>query len=89
MEHVVSVETSRGYRIQGTPTHQIKVVDEHGSWVWRRMAEIAAGDRVPMMLSGMIGDPRVAPLPPLGDLHWNADYQTRVPRSPRAAATWY
>ncbi len=80
MEHVVSVETSRGYRIQGTPTHQIKVVDEHGSWVWRRMAEIAAGDRVPMMLSGMIGDPRVVPLPPLGDLHWNADYQTRVPR---------
>jgi ribonucleoside-diphosphate reductase alpha chain len=80
MEHVVSVETSRGYRIQGTPTHRIKVVDEHGDWVWRRMAEISEGDRVPMMLGGMVGDPQVVPLPPLGDLHWNADHQTRVPR---------
>ncbi len=80
MEHVVSVETERGYRIQGTPTHRIKVIDEHGNWTWRRMAEIAAGDRVPMMLDGMVGDPCEVPLPPLGDLHWNADHQTRVPR---------
>jgi ribonucleoside-diphosphate reductase alpha chain len=81
MEHVVSVETKRGYRIQGTPTHRVKVVDEHGKWVWRRMAEITAGDRVPMMLGGLVGDPCEVTLPPLGDLHWNADHQTRVPRS--------
>ena len=57
MEQVVSVETSRGYRIQGTPTHRIKVVDEHGDWVWRRMADLKSGDRVPMMLGGMVGEP--------------------------------
>src|SRR5262249_39365322 len=31
-EPVVTVETGRGYRIQGTPTHRIKVVDESGEW---------------------------------------------------------
>jgi ribonucleoside-diphosphate reductase alpha chain len=55
MEQVVSVETARGYRLQGTPTHRVKVVDAEGEWVWRRMAEIAPGDRVPMMLGSMVG----------------------------------
>jgi ribonucleoside-diphosphate reductase alpha chain len=81
MEHVVSVKTKRGYQIQGTPTHRIKVLNEDGEWVWRRMADIAAGDRVPMMLAGMVGDPCEVQLPPLGDLHWNADHRTRVPRT--------
>jgi ribonucleoside-diphosphate reductase alpha chain len=80
MEQVVSVETRRGYQIKGTPTHRIKVVDADGNWVWRRMAELNDGDRVPMMLGGIVGDPREVPLPPLGDLHWNADHRTRVPR---------
>ena len=79
-EQVVSVETSRGYRIQGTPTHRVKVVDEHGDWVWKRMAELAPGDRVPMMLNGMVGEPQEVQLPPLGDLHWNNHESTRVPR---------
>jgi ribonucleoside-diphosphate reductase alpha chain len=79
-EQVVSVQTARGFRIQGTPTHRIKVVDEHGDWVWRRMAELAAGDRVPMMLGGMVGEAREVTLPPLGDLHWNSGPHTRVPR---------
>ena len=80
MEQVVSIETARGYRIQGTPTHRIKVIDDEGNWTWRRMAEVRAGDRVPMMLNGLIGDSCDVPLPPLGDLHWNADHRTRVPR---------
>ena len=80
MEQVVSIETNRGYRIQGTPTHRIKVVDAKGAWVWRRMAEVEPGDRVPMMLGSMVGEPSEVRLPPLGDLHWNADQRTCVPR---------
>jgi ribonucleoside-diphosphate reductase alpha chain len=34
-----------------------------------------------MMLGGLVGDPCEVTLPPLGDLHWNADHKTRVPRS--------
>src|SRR5437868_4710776 len=46
-EQVVSIETSRGYRIQGTPVHRIKIIDSGGKWVWKRFAEIDEGDRVP------------------------------------------
>ena len=80
-EQVVSIETGRGYRIQGTPTHRIKVVDAEGEWAWRRFAEIEEGDRVPLMLNGMVGEPLDVLLPPLGELHWNADFRTRVPRA--------
>ncbi len=80
-EQIVSVETNRGYRLRGTPTHRIKVVDGEGEWVWRRMAEVTPGDRVPLMMSGMIGEPCEVILPPLGDLHWNSGPRTRVPRT--------
>ena len=46
-EPVVTVETSRGYRIQGTTTHRIRVVDADGDWQWRRFADLRASDRVP------------------------------------------
>jgi ribonucleoside-diphosphate reductase alpha chain len=79
-EQVVSVETGRGYRIQGTPTHRIKVVDADGNWSWKRFAELGEGDRVPLMLGGLVGEPQVVELPPLGELYWTADLRTRVPR---------
>src|SRR5436309_277402 len=79
-EQVVSIETDRGYRIQGTATHRIKVVDAEGNWVWRRFAEIEKDDRVPLMLNGLVGEPQEVELPPLGDLYWTADFRTRVPR---------
>jgi len=79
-EQVVSIETKRGYRIQGTPTHRIKVIDGDGHWVWRRLAEVEKDDQVPMMLGSLVGEAQEVVLPPLGDLHWNADRRTRVPR---------
>jgi ribonucleoside-diphosphate reductase alpha chain len=79
-EQVASVQTSRGYRLQGTPAHRIKVLDESGERVWRRMGELQSGDRVPMTLGGMVGEPQAVALPPLGDLHWNASERTVVPR---------
>jgi ribonucleoside-diphosphate reductase alpha chain len=79
-EPVVTVETARGYKIQGTTTHRIKVVDAEGNWVWRRFADVKAGDRVPMMLGGMIGEPRDVPLPPLPEAYWTSDWRTSVPR---------
>ena len=63
-EPVVSVETSRGYRVQGTTLHRIKVVDGNGDWQWRRFADVRAGDRVPLMLGGMVGEDRAVLLPP-------------------------
>src|ERR1035441_8921050 len=81
IEPIPDIQTVRGYRIQGTPAHQIKILDSEGNWVWRRMAELRRGDRVPMMLGTMVGEGQDVALPPLGDLHWNADRGTTVPRS--------
>jgi ribonucleoside-diphosphate reductase alpha chain len=80
IEHVVSIETSRGYRLQGTPTHRVKVVLPGGEWVWKRLSEIREGDRVPLMLNGLVGEPREVQLPPLGELYWTAAAATRAPR---------
>src|SRR6266542_3198302 len=79
-EPVVTVETSRGYRIQGTTTHRIKVVDTEGKWTWRRLADIRAGDRVPMMLGGMVGGANDVQLPPLPESYWTSVHRTFVPR---------
>ncbi|MEJ7749186.1 MAG: adenosylcobalamin-dependent ribonucleoside-diphosphate reductase, partial [Candidatus Limnocylindrales bacterium] len=81
VEPVVSVETSRGYRIQGTTTHRIRVVDEAGDWHWRRFADIRAGDRVPLQVGGMVGEPRDVALPPLAEAYWTSDHRTFVPRT--------
>ena len=80
VEPVVTVETKRGYRIQGTPMHRVRVVDGGGTWQWRRLSDIRSGDRVPLMLGGMIGASRTVQLPPLAEAYWTSDHTTSVPR---------
>jgi len=76
------VTTHCGYAIQGTPKHRIKVVDaQTGRWDWKRFADIAAGDIVPLSLGQMIGEAQAVALPPLGEEYWTGDYATRVPRT--------
>ena len=79
-EPVVTVKTSRGYRISGTTMHRIKVVDAKGDWQWRRFSDVHQGDRVPLMLGGMVGQPREVALPPLPEAYWTSDHRTFVPR---------
>jgi ribonucleoside-diphosphate reductase alpha chain len=80
LELVVDVRTSRGYRIQGTTKHRVKVVDERGDWVWRRFADLRPGDRVPLALGQMVGTPNVVGLPPLSEkLAWAGEHQLATP----------
>ena len=79
VEPVVTVETGRGYRIQGTPTHRIRVVQSDGAWVWKRFGDVEAGDLVPLQLNQLVGVPREVTLPPLGESHWTGDFTTTVP----------
>jgi ribonucleoside-diphosphate reductase alpha chain len=65
-EPVVTVETGRGYRIRGTTAHRVKVATDSGSWDWRRLSDVRPGDRVPLMLGGLVGTPRPSTLPSLG-----------------------
>ncbi|HTC68661.1 MAG TPA: vitamin B12-dependent ribonucleotide reductase, partial [Acidothermaceae bacterium] len=74
------IVTAGGYSVQGTLTHRIKVVDpQTGEWEWKRLADIASGDLVPMQLGTMIGEPRVVPLPVLDQAYYAGDRNLHVP----------
>ncbi len=74
-----NIVTAAGYEIQGTPSHQIKVLDAEGNLVWKTLAGVKAGDIVPIAMQQTLGKPQLVILPPLPELHWNADYDTIVP----------
>lgn len=66
---VLEVETTQGRRLVGTPEHRVRVVDGEGAWAWKRLAEVAAGDWVPVALS-MLGDPQEVLLPLADEMLW-------------------
>jgi ribonucleoside-diphosphate reductase alpha chain len=81
LDSVVTVDTARGFRIQGTPQHRIKVVDPGtGERVWKRFSDLAPDDIVPLSLNQLVGEPQAVPLPPLGDAYWTGEHHARVPR---------
>src|SRR5271168_1341785 len=54
LEPVVTVDTARGHRVQGTTMHRIKVVDlASGERVWRRFSDVRPGDLVPLALGSL------------------------------------
>ncbi len=72
--------TEGGYQIQGTLTHRIKVVDPNsGLWEWKRLADVAAGDIVPMQLGTLVGVPARVPLPVLDQAYYAGDRRILVP----------
>ncbi len=80
VEPVVNVTTARGYRLRGTTKHRVKVVDEYGSWVWRHLADMQFGDRVPLALDQLVGEPQVVTLPPLPEAYWTGEWEAQAPR---------
>ena len=68
VEPVVTVTTKRGYQVQGTPTHRIKVIELDGSWIWKRLAEIRKNDLVPLQTGQLFGQPRVVRLSDIGEV---------------------
>jgi ribonucleoside-diphosphate reductase alpha chain len=84
-EAVVTVDTDRGFRIAGTPTHRIKVVDHlTGAWVWRRFAEVRPGDLVPLSMDQIVGGPNEVRLPVLPDAPVAGDDTVDVPHAMNA-----
>jgi ribonucleoside-diphosphate reductase alpha chain len=75
------VRTQAGYSIQGTHKHRVKVVTASGAWEWKRFDAIQKGDVVPLALNTLTGEAREVVLPPLGDIYWTGDFNTRVPRT--------
>jgi ribonucleoside-diphosphate reductase alpha chain len=74
------IRTEGGYKIQGTLTHRIKVVNPvSGTWEWKRLADVAAGDIVPVQLGTLVGEVRRVPLPVLDEAYYTDDRNVRVP----------
>jgi len=74
------IRTEGGYRIQGTLTHRVKVVQPaSGEWAWKRLADIAPGDVVPLQMGTLAGAPRWVPLPVLDQAYYTGDHELRVP----------
>ena len=86
LEPVVTVDTARGHRVQGTTMHRIKVVDPaSGEWVWRRFSDVRPGDLVPLALGSLVGEPQDVALPPLAEAYWTGEHHVQVPRQMTAA----
>ncbi len=80
LEPVVEAVTRRGYRLRGTTLHRVKVVDESGTWAWRRLADLRPGDMVPLALDQLVGEPATVGLPRLGEsMRWAAEHAVRTP----------
>ena len=80
------MDTARGYRIQGTTTHRIKVVDAS----LRRVGLAAIQRRqarrtVPLALGSLVGEPQDVALPPLAEAYWTGEHHVQVPRHMTAA----
>jgi ribonucleoside-diphosphate reductase alpha chain len=75
-----AIRTEGGYRIRGTLTHRVKVVDEQsGAWEWKRLADIAPGDLLPLQMRGLSGEPRRVPVPVLDQAYYAGDHGLQVP----------
>ncbi len=74
------ITTDGGYQIQGTLTHRVKVVNEQsGAFEWRRLADVIAGDLMPLQLGTLVGEPRRVPLPVLDEAYYAGDRYITVP----------
>jgi len=50
-----------------------------GAWEWKRLADIAAGDILPVQMRTLVGDPRQVALPVLDQAYYTGDRHVRVP----------
>lgn len=46
VQPTIRITTSYGYSLEGTPNHRIRVIDNKGRYVWKRLRDIKVGDLV-------------------------------------------
>lgn len=61
---VKKITTNRGFSITATHNHRIRVIDECGNYVWRRMDELRVGDTA-VLKKNTLGDGEYVPLTPV------------------------
>ncbi len=61
---VKKITTNRGFSITATHNHRIRVIDECGNYIWRRMDELRVGDTT-VLKKNTLGDGEYIPLIPV------------------------
>ncbi|MCA1631576.1 MAG: Hint domain-containing protein [Acidobacteria bacterium] len=70
-----------GYSLRATSFHRIRVLDASGSYVWRRIRDLAPGDCVAVQPGrGLHGDLPYVELPPPVSTHFNNNKELTTPR---------
>ncbi|MFY9931119.1 MAG: LAGLIDADG family homing endonuclease, partial [Streptosporangiaceae bacterium] len=74
------IRTEGGYQIQGTLNHRVKVVNlAAGAWEWKRLADVAPSDVLPLQMRTLVGEPLQVPLPVLDQAYYAGDRNVKVP----------
>jgi ribonucleoside-diphosphate reductase alpha chain len=74
------IRTEGGYAIQGTLAHRVRIINPAtGIWEWKRLADIAPGDVLPLQMRTLVGEPRRVPLPVLDQAYYAGDRHVHVP----------
>jgi len=74
------IKTGCGYEIQGTEKHRIKILNpETKNLEWKRFADVAEGDIIPLAMNTIFGETREVMLPLKPEMHWNADFDLKTP----------
>ncbi|KKN10152.1 hypothetical protein LCGC14_1039450 [marine sediment metagenome] len=76
----VKITTKRGFELEGTESHQIRVINDQGKYVWKKLKELQIGD-LPCLAKGTAYDfpAHNVQLVPTEKLHFNADPNTKLP----------
>lgn len=56
---VKKLTSKRGFTLTATHNHRVRIIDTHGNYVWRRMDELQAGDRVVLKKDTLTGNKAV------------------------------
>lgn len=63
VKDTIKVTTDRGYEIEGTPEHKVKVLNSEGKMEWKKMGELSEGQYVPLSTMTVGGQTQTLSLP--------------------------
>ncbi len=46
IKKTIKIKTNYGYQLEGTPNHRIRVIDQEGNYIFRRLDELKINDRI-------------------------------------------
>lgn len=77
---VIKLTTSAGFQLKATTLHRIRVINNNGDYIWRRIGELEKNDKV-VIQSQTCADTEEQGLPPLTFLRSAKNKKLKVPKT--------